>query len=97
MDAQMGTVLVHGIREAYGRYAKKEHISIVKIVSHWLLYSFIMFHDMSWFYLLLRLHLENITMFATATAIYGLDHLIDDDSFIIHWFLDDQVLGVEHI
>jgi len=34
MDAQMGTVLVHGIREAYGRYAKKEHISIVKIVSH---------------------------------------------------------------
>ena len=71
MDAQMGTVLVHGIREAYGRYAKKEHISIVKIVSHWLLYSFIMFHDMSWFYLLLRLHLENITMFATATASYG--------------------------
>lgn len=34
MDAQMGTVLVHGIREAYGRYAKKEHICIVKIVSH---------------------------------------------------------------
>ena len=78
---------------------KKEHICIVKIVSHWLLYSFIMFHDISWFYLL-RLHLQNITMFATAMAIYGhdhLDHLIDDDSFIIHWFLDDQVLGVEHI